>query len=259
MLYVEISSAPAAPTLTDTDPNSPANDNAPRIKGSFVPGTTIRLYTDAACAGAVAATGSAGAFATSGLAGSVADNSTTTFYATATDQAGNASPCSTSSITYVEDSRAAPQYPQYPPPPGPGDHTPPAATLSVPTPQKLGRSVRLRITCPAEPCAAAAAGTVRVPKVGTHKAKTYKLTAAAAQIAKGATATLKPRLSKSARGAIRRALHRGRKITVKLTIAVGDSLATARPSSAASGSSSERVLRDRSGTLALDIDEPSVG
>jgi hypothetical protein len=40
----------------------------------------------------------------------VADNSSTTFYATATDAAGNTSDCSTTSVTYVEDS-AAPNKP----------------------------------------------------------------------------------------------------------------------------------------------------
>jgi hypothetical protein len=100
---------PAAPTLTDTDPDSPANENAPRVKGSAEAGSTVRLYTDAACSGPVAATGAAAEFASPGLQVTVADNTTTTFYAAATDQAGSTSPCSTSSITYVENSAAPDQ------------------------------------------------------------------------------------------------------------------------------------------------------
>jgi Ca2+-binding RTX toxin-like protein len=64
------------------------------------------LYTDAACTSAVAAQGSAAALASPGLSVSVADNSTTTFYARATDAATNVSGCSPSSATYVEDSTA---------------------------------------------------------------------------------------------------------------------------------------------------------
>ena len=64
----------------------------------------MRLYTTSDCSGSVAATGSAAAFASPGLTVSVANDSTTTFHATATDAAGNTSACSTSSITYVEDS-----------------------------------------------------------------------------------------------------------------------------------------------------------
>jgi YVTN family beta-propeller protein len=94
---------PAAPVLTDSDPDSPANDNAPRIKGTAEAGSTVTLFVDASCGESSVASGSAAAFASPGLAVNVADNSSTTFYATATDAAGNVSPCS-SGLTYVEDS-----------------------------------------------------------------------------------------------------------------------------------------------------------
>ena len=106
--YVEDSTAPGAPTLTDTDPDSPANDNSPAIKGTAAAGSTVRVYTTSDCSGAPAATGSAAALASPGLAAAVADDSTTTFRATATDSAGNVSGCSSSSIAYVEDSTAPP-------------------------------------------------------------------------------------------------------------------------------------------------------
>jgi hypothetical protein len=96
--------APAAPRITDTDPNSPANDNAPEVKGSAAAGSTVRLFKTAGCtAGTAVALGSAAKFASPGITVSVPDNTTTALRATATDAAGNVSPCS-GSFTYVEDS-----------------------------------------------------------------------------------------------------------------------------------------------------------
>jgi bacillolysin len=99
---------PAAPTLTAVEPASPANDNAPKLKGSAEAGSTVRLYkapTASDCIVAnLAASGSASSFASPGLAASVSDDSSTTFRASAEDAAGNVSPCSSSSIAYVEDS-----------------------------------------------------------------------------------------------------------------------------------------------------------
>jgi hypothetical protein len=96
--------APAAPRITDTDPNSPANDNAPEVKGSAAAGSTVRLFKTAGCtAGTAVALGSAAKFASPGITASVPDNTTTAFRATATDAAGNVSACS-GSFTYVEDS-----------------------------------------------------------------------------------------------------------------------------------------------------------
>ena len=92
--YVEDSTAPATPAVTGSTPVSPENDNAPRIKGTAEAGSTVRLYTNAACVGAVAGSGTAAAFASPGLAVSVTNDSSTTYYATATDAAGNASDCS---------------------------------------------------------------------------------------------------------------------------------------------------------------------
>ena len=103
--YVEDSAAPGAPSITDSDPNSPANDNAPEIKGTAAAGSTVRLYTNATCTGTPVATGAAAAFANPGLTATVANNTTTNFRATATDTAGNVSACSTP-FTYVEDSNA---------------------------------------------------------------------------------------------------------------------------------------------------------
>src|SRR4029077_7505522 len=57
------------------------------------------------CTGTPAASGTAAQFHSAGLTVSVADNTTTSFRATATDPAGNTSPCS-APRSYVEDSIA---------------------------------------------------------------------------------------------------------------------------------------------------------
>jgi Glycosyl hydrolase catalytic core len=96
--------APAAPQITDTDPNSPANDNAPEVKGSAAAGSIVKLFKTAGCtAGTAVAQGTAAKFASPGITASVPDNTTTSFSARATDAAGNVSACS-GSFTYVEDS-----------------------------------------------------------------------------------------------------------------------------------------------------------
>ncbi|MGH2691416.1 MAG: Ig-like domain-containing protein [Actinomycetota bacterium] len=94
------------PTLTGTTPASPANDNAPLVRGTAEPSTTVRVYTDSTCTGPIAATGTDSEFASPGLAVSVPDDSTTSFYATATSGLGQVSACSMTSVTYVEDSTA---------------------------------------------------------------------------------------------------------------------------------------------------------
>src|SRR5206468_730621 len=80
--------APAAPTLTATTPASPANDNQPSVTGSAAAGSTVAIYTASGCTGAPIASGSAATFASPGIQVSVADDTTTTFYATATDGTG---------------------------------------------------------------------------------------------------------------------------------------------------------------------------
>lgn len=102
------------------------------------------------------------------------------------------------------------------------DHAPPAAKLGGRKLQKLGRSVRVRVLCRNESCRATAAGTVRVPQVGSARTKRYRLKKATAYIAKGRKPTLRPRLSKAARRAIKRALRARRRIIVKLRVTVVD-------------------------------------
>jgi hypothetical protein len=97
--------APAPPQITDTDPDSPANDNSPVVTGSAEAGSTVALYESPDCTGAVEDQGSAAAFASPGLSASVVDDATATFSATAIDGSNNTSPCS-SPFDYREDSTA---------------------------------------------------------------------------------------------------------------------------------------------------------
>ena len=96
-------SAPAAPSLTDTDPDSPANDNNPEVKGSAEAGSTVKIYSTADCTGTPLASGTAGELRLTGLTVNVAGDQTTSLRARATDRAGNESGCS-AAIEYTEDS-----------------------------------------------------------------------------------------------------------------------------------------------------------
>jgi len=222
--------APSSPTPNDVDPDSPANDPAPKVKGTAAAGSTVRLYTDTFCSSAVAATGSATDFAAPGLAVSVANGSSTTYWATATDAAGNRSACSSSSVTYVEIAVATttPPPPAPPPPPPVDDDTAPTARLSGSTSQRLGKTVRVGVRCSDEACRATATGSVQVPRIGAAKSRRFTLTKAVRGIGKGPTATLAPKLSYPARVAIRRALRRHRRITVRLRVKVADAANNAR-------------------------------
>ena len=108
--YVEDSAAPSAPSSLATLPASPANDNDPRITGTAEAGSTVNLYATADCTGGSIASGTAAAFGGAGLnPPDIADNTTTSYTARATDAPGNQSACS-ASVSYVEDS-AAPSAP----------------------------------------------------------------------------------------------------------------------------------------------------
>lgn len=99
--YAEDSMPPPAPGLT-TSPISPANENAPRFKGTAETGSTVAVFTNGSCSGTAFNGGTAAVFASSGFTFIVANNSTTTLSARVTDLAGN-STCS-SPLAYVEDS-----------------------------------------------------------------------------------------------------------------------------------------------------------
>jgi hypothetical protein len=124
----DIPMAPAAPVLSGSSPSSPANNNDPKIIGSAAAGTSVTLYTNASCTSAVAGSGSDAQLASPGIAAHVGDNTSTTFYATAT--AGPwTSPCSATSVTYVEQTPSTGGPPPPPPQPEPGPTGKRAAAL----------------------------------------------------------------------------------------------------------------------------------
>jgi polysaccharide biosynthesis protein PslG len=94
---------PITPTITGTNPASPANNNSPKVHGNAAAGTTVKIFKTVGCTGTPAAKGTAAQFNSPGITVSVADNSTTSLRAKATDLAGNHSGCS-AAVSYVEDS-----------------------------------------------------------------------------------------------------------------------------------------------------------
>jgi hypothetical protein len=86
---------PSAPQLTGTDPASPNPSGTPRIRGAAEAGSTVRVYAGPSCTGTAVATGSAADLGSPGLRVEVEQGVTAAFSATATDRAGNTSPCST--------------------------------------------------------------------------------------------------------------------------------------------------------------------
>ena len=100
--------APSAPSLTATDPASPSPNATPTVQGSAEPGATVRIYTGLICDTTTSpvATTAAAASGAVGVLVAVAANSTTRLFATATDAAGNTSPCSLQALTYTHDALA---------------------------------------------------------------------------------------------------------------------------------------------------------
>ena len=102
--YTEDSTPPAAPTISATVPDSPANDNEPEVTGSAEEGSIVSIYGDPSCTGPVLGGGSAADFnGSTGIAAALPGDQTTDLTATATDSAGNTSGCS-SPFAYTEDS-----------------------------------------------------------------------------------------------------------------------------------------------------------
>jgi hypothetical protein len=107
--YDEVTPAPAAPTSLMVSPASGSDDNNPTISGTTGANTdTVQLYTDAACTTPIGTSGDVGTFNSPGIQVTVADNSSTDFYAIATGTGGD-SPCSTDTVHY--DERTAPVAP----------------------------------------------------------------------------------------------------------------------------------------------------
>ena len=95
---------PPAPTITDTDPDPPSKDNLPEVEGTgAASGSTVRVYGDTGCAGAVLGSGPAAAFnGPAGITASVPSDRTTQLRVRTTG-AGGTSACS-APFAYTEDS-----------------------------------------------------------------------------------------------------------------------------------------------------------
>lgn len=85
---------PSAPTISSTSPNGSGNTTSPYVYGSAEAGARVSLYTDSTCAGSVVGSGTASSMGGFSVMGTARANTTTTFYARATDAVGNVSPCS---------------------------------------------------------------------------------------------------------------------------------------------------------------------
>ena len=114
-----------------------------------------------------------------------------------------------------------------PSPPVSADDSPPLAKLTGAT-QKLGKKVALGIACSDEDCEAATTASVRIPKLGAAKARTYRLPRSTRTIGEGRTVTIHLSLSSAARRAIRRALRAGKTIVVRFRVSVADEAGNTR-------------------------------
>ncbi len=119
--------------------------------------------------------------------------------------------------------------------PGPGgiippllDREAPHAKLSGRRSQKLGKTVAVSVTCLNEACLAAPNGRVRVPKVRSAKPKMRTLTGASRVVAKGAKVKFKLKLKRATRTAIKRALLRRKRVTVRVQVTVADAARNSR-------------------------------
>jgi hypothetical protein len=209
--------APAAPTISGTDPASPANDNSPKVKGGAESRSTVRVYESASCSGRVAAEGSAASFGSPGLTVGVADNTTTQLSATATDDAGNTSSCS-NSISYTESTPGPP-----PPPPRPIRGIAVAKKFAF---VKHGKAF-LRMTCRgAGPCFGSLRLVARV-KSGKGRGKgkgaqgskkrvrNVVIGRAKFSIPRGLTRTIRVPLTGKGKRLVRRAGRRGLKVKLR--------------------------------------------
>jgi len=115
---------PLAPQLIATNPPSPSASGTPRILGVAEANSTVRLYANETCTGPPTVTASAEALNLAGIPVVVPSSSTATFWATATDLAGNESLCS-APISYTNSSLITPII-------DPTVNPPPSSSCTVP-------------------------------------------------------------------------------------------------------------------------------
>ncbi len=103
--YVHDNLAPNAPQLVSTVPTAPASELEPSVAGQAEPGSTVTLFENGTCDGAALGSGQADGSGAFSISVQVKADATTTFSATAKDEAGNVSGCATG-LTYTHDGTA---------------------------------------------------------------------------------------------------------------------------------------------------------
>jgi hypothetical protein len=106
--YTHDTNAPSAPLLVGTTPCSPAPGTTPTLFGTAEANGSLKIYTSSDCSGSPVATTAVDGGGDYDQHLTVGQNTTTTWYATVTDGAGNASDCS-AGLTY--ESRTCDQVP----------------------------------------------------------------------------------------------------------------------------------------------------
>jgi hypothetical protein len=94
----------AMPAVTGVTPAGPSSSTTPKVTGTAEAGSTVRLYPNSTCSGPSIGSGSAADFAGAGITATVPTGATTTIFARALKTGQASSACSTSSVTYVNDS-----------------------------------------------------------------------------------------------------------------------------------------------------------
>ena len=213
--------APAAPTISGSNPPPPANDNSPALRGTAETGTTVRLYARPDCLGTPLVTGTAATFLAPGLAIAVADNTTTSVYGAAEDLAGNTSSCG-SPFVYQEVTAGAI---------GSADKLVKASLASRTVRVNSSGVTSVRITCtgPAKiTCRGRLALTVTLPARRGKRARTVVVANAAFAVDSGRTSPVTVRLSSAGKNLLKQrgSLTVGIKINPKVGTAVAESSRT---------------------------------
>jgi hypothetical protein len=101
-LSAQAAAVTGMPTVTATNPVSPALSTTPSVIGTAPAGTVVTLYSDSACTSTALGSGTAAAFAAGGITATVPAAATTAIFARATKAAQRDSPCSTTFAAYTQ-------------------------------------------------------------------------------------------------------------------------------------------------------------
>jgi hypothetical protein len=167
----------ATPTVTSATPAGPSSSLTTSVVGTAEAGSTVTLYGNNTCTGGALGTGSAADFSSTGITATVPANATTTIYAKASKTAQLDSLCSSTFVSYTNDS-AAPAAPTVDAvaPASPGASTSPSVTGTA----EAGSTVKLYTSadCSGSPAA-------------TGTAADFGSTGITATVAVGSTTTFK--------------------------------------------------------------------